>query len=68
MPAQRAVLRELREQLRDLAAERTGLPLRALRELDAVEQETEHLQGQRDNVAARLADVPRLLPNKKRER
>jgi conjugative relaxase-like TrwC/TraI family protein len=63
VPAQRAALRELRAELRaelrDLAAERAALPLRALRELDAVEQETEQLQGQRDNVAARLASLPR---------
>ncbi len=57
-PAQQAALRDLRARLRDLVAARTLLPLRALRELDAVEQETTHLQGQRDNVAARLAALP----------
>jgi len=55
MPAQRATLQALRAQLVDLTAQRAGLPLRQLRELDAVEQESAQVRGQRDDVAARLA-------------
>ena len=57
-PAQRAALRALRAALVELAAQRAALPLRELRELDAVEQERAQVRGQRDDVAARLAALP----------
>ena len=58
VPAQRAALRALRAELVELAAQRAALPVRALRELDAVEQESAQVRGQRDDVAARLAALP----------
>ena len=57
-PDQRAALREVRAELGELAAQRAALPLRELRELDAVEQERAQVRGQRDDVAARLAALP----------
>ena len=58
VPAQRAALRAVRAELVELAAQRAALPLRELRELDAVEQERAQVRGQRDDVAARLASLP----------
>src|SRR5919106_903773 len=50
---ERAALRALRAELVELAAQRVALPVRALRELDAVEQESAQVRDQRDDVAAR---------------
>jgi conjugative relaxase-like TrwC/TraI family protein len=54
----RASLRELRGELADVAAQRARLPLRELRELDAVDAEIVHVSAQRDETAARLAGLP----------
>jgi hypothetical protein len=58
VPAQRAALRAVQAALVELAAQRAALPLRELRELAAVEQESAQVRGQRDDVAARLAALP----------
>jgi conjugative relaxase-like TrwC/TraI family protein len=55
---QRTALREVQAALAELTAGRAALPLRELRELDAVEQERAQVRGQRDEVAARLASLP----------
>jgi hypothetical protein len=57
-PDQRAALRKAQAALVDLAAERAALPLRELREFDAIEQQHAQVRGQRDDVAARLAALP----------
>jgi conjugative relaxase-like TrwC/TraI family protein len=57
-PAPRAALQALQAELADLAAQRARLPLRELRELVSLEQESAQLQGQRDDVAAGLAALP----------
>jgi conjugative relaxase-like TrwC/TraI family protein len=58
VPAQRGALRALRAELAELGAQRAALPVRELRELDAVEQESAQVRGQRDDVAARLVALP----------
>ena len=45
-------------ELDKLAGRRAELPLRALRELDAVDQELAQVRGQRSDVAERLATLP----------
>src|SRR4051812_45450523 len=57
-PDQRAALRDVQTALIEVAAQRAALPLRQLREVDAVEQERAQVRGQRDDVAARLASLP----------
>jgi conjugative relaxase-like TrwC/TraI family protein len=59
VPDQRAALRAVQAALVDLAAQRARLPLRELRELDAVEQEIAHVRRQRDDVTAHLAELPK---------
>jgi hypothetical protein len=54
----RAQLQSLREELRQLWAEHARLPLRELRELDHVEVEINHVDGQRDDIARRLEALP----------
>jgi conjugative relaxase-like TrwC/TraI family protein len=58
VPAERAAVRAVEDALVQLAAQRAALPLRELRELDAIEQERAQVAAQREDVAARLAGLP----------
>lgn len=57
-PDVRTALREIQRALVKLASQRAALPLRELRELDAVERECAQVRDQREDVAARLATLP----------
>jgi conjugative relaxase-like TrwC/TraI family protein len=57
-PNQRDVLRALQAALADVAREQARVPIRQLRELDAVDRERDQYRASRDDVAARLAALP----------
>ncbi|MEY2513134.1 MAG: hypothetical protein QOJ89_492 [bacterium] len=56
--ASAARLADLRREVEALRAQRASLPMRELRELDAIAGERARLAGQRDDAAIRLAAVP----------
>jgi hypothetical protein len=51
-------LRALQAALADVAREQARVPIRQLRELDAVDRERDQYRASRDDVAARLAALP----------
>lgn len=56
--ASTARLQELRDERNRLLAQHAALPLRDLRELDAIINEQSQVQTQRETAATRLAEVP----------
>jgi hypothetical protein len=57
-PNQRDTLRALQAALADVAHQRDRLPIRQVRALDAVDEERGQVRASRDDVAARLAQLP----------